>query len=64
MPETPAPWDTFGSRPSFDGKLLEPANDRPSAFELWALDIQGWTWAQYVAWLKVHPRHCRDAPPF
>jgi hypothetical protein len=63
-PETPAPWDAYGSRAFFEGKPLEAANDTPSPLTLWALDIKGWTWAQYVAWWKVHPRHCRDAPPF
>ena len=63
MPDKPAPWDTYEPRPFFGGKPLVAANDVPPAFLLWALDAQGWTWRQYLAWAKTHPRHCHDAPP-
>lgn len=63
MSEHPAPWDAYEVKASYDGKLLQAANDVPPAFLLWALDGKGWTWRQYVAWAKVHPRHCRHAPP-
>ena len=63
-PEIPTPWDAYESQPLFDGKLLEPANDVPPALILWILHGCGWTWPQYVAWAKLHPRHHQGAPPF
>ena len=63
-PDVPAPWDGYRCRPFVDGKPVEPANDRPSAFELWGIAALGWTWSQYVTRWKLNPRGYQDAPPF
>jgi len=63
MSEIPAPWDAYVTKANYDGRPLEPANDVPDPLILWALSGVGWTWPQYVAWAKVHPRHDRHAPP-